>query len=651
MNVRKAMSSSANKPSTPAELASSGWEVKVKMPPNRLIHAYRNRLPQDVQATLKSTVRSSHIIGGDALDPVKQLREHEAVLPDASWTANEHSHPMWVLPTHLFRVQEMAARKFRDPFIKFFTVIGTMDRSVAEKVVDNDSMQAYWSPTKQGQDMLERWGKGLHIQEVFVFLDAPQVLRFPRDGNAIPPEKWVEAELHSDRSLVAVTVGRERKPICVSQIGSAKPIAERRKECVRGLIPIVFEIEAVQRNAKAGDHVQLARKAIRELIAKATGRNEQVMVGRILAKGEVLSAVVDLPPMTASEVVKKSGAVRGTFARPFLGRTDKAVPEGFGEGKHRVVWSSTNKYSDVVYRELQAKEANFDGLVCATKRGEVGVRISATQSEAKVKEAMKAAFGEVRIKVSDNSKVRLKIKNVPAVLTFDPQLGGLLDRIQKGASIVPNTMRMLGGTVHTRDVEVLAVGLPTSGSVWEVNGVGLKSVVIQRTGGKAKKVEQRTIGGGESVKIKKPLTKDQQRSWADVVRPKSDNDKMEIVPVPQSTSTENFVPVQRDSSTTSPKPEPRGRGRPRSSTPSQSKTNHSHDRTSKFPLQRPSGNQRTDMGELLEEIRRSNNEIVHLRKENEELKAKLFQLLNTGEKPMEGVEVDLKRRRSQDDNE
>ena len=89
MNVRKAMAISANKPATPAELASSGWEVKVKMPPNRLIHAFRNRLPQDLQASLKCIVRASHIIGGDALDPVNQLREHDAVLPEASLSYND----------------------------------------------------------------------------------------------------------------------------------------------------------------------------------------------------------------------------------------------------------------------------------------------------------------------------------------------------------------------------------------------------------------------------------------------------------------------------------------------------------------------------------------------------------------------------------
>jgi hypothetical protein len=41
-------------------------------------------------------------------------------------------------------------------------------------------------------------------------------------------------------------------------------------------------------------------------------------------------------------------------------------------------------------------------------------------------------------------------------------------------------------------------------------------------------------------------------------------------------------------------------------------------------------------------------ELEALRKENGELKAKLFALLNPGQQPMEDVQVDLKRRRSQE---
>ena len=250
--------------------------------------------------------------------------------------------------------------------------------------------------------------------------------------------------------------------------------------------------------------------------------------------------------------------------------------------------------------------------------------------------------------------MRIKIKNVPAILTFDPQLGGVLDRVQKGAAIVPNTMRMLGGTAHTRDVEVLAVGLPSSGTVWEVPGMGLKTILIQRTGGKSKKVDIRTVSKGESVKIKKPLSNAQKKSWADVVRPQLEPAQKDNAPATHSDPTENFIPAQ---ASPSQKQEPRGRGRPRSSTPSRKISHSQLVQTTRPSLQQTSnGNEQSDMAALLNEMRRANKvaeelqkEIACLRKENEELKAKLFQLLNAGERPMEGLEVDLKRRRSQED--
>lgn len=513
-----------NKPSTREEIEAAAYTF-TKAPPE-LTFLHRNRLTNKCQEILRTQVRASHFVGGDWLDPTSQLlMDTELLKADATWGGEGKRHPLMVLPSHVERLKDklydelMVTRN-----IEAFTIACSLERELAEKIVDVAAAERLWRQHKSFETLMglgERsWGVGVHVKHVRFFMEPFAGLRVPQACTQIPPPSWEEAQLPLQRVLVTITLAAGQGSYDVQHVGRMEPFATMKDNQRGDLVPVVFELALLQLKSGKGDAYSKTRKAVEQAVQLATGQKHPLFVGRVSTDQDRCTTIVDLPAAMAAKVVANSGAVRGVFARPMLGgKMPKRKPPGFDENSHRVVWAKVEKFSDTVFETLKARNVVFDGLVCGRQKSEVGVRVPVGKDVSSLPRIIAETLGgSAKVKPAEaRPAVRLRMRAVPSSLVFSVET--VLDRIAPQLTV--KSKRILGSYQFTADLELLVEGtLPDDKTKWVFNDLGAYPVRVERLALRqpGKPTVPQILKRGDTLVSRRTLKQEERRNWADVVR-------------------------------------------------------------------------------------------------------------------------------------
>ena len=542
----------ASRLATREDLEKEGWSFAEGFNP-AVLQVFRRRVMVDEQDRLCNAVEGTHLVGGDALEAVgdasREGRYELDLINNASLRIAEEgrTHPVFVMPQHLSRVRDKVVHEFfreDGSAMERCTVVCTMDREIAERSQSAEELVRLWGATEAGQSLLNKWDAGLRVERLTVFLGDLRMQRFPQNERTIPPSRWEYPYLEASRCAVGITVGRVgddmAHPIEVVRSGEKTPLTKLRAMAVGDSVPVVLEIDLGQRS-RAGAAGVNAHHAIRVGMSemfKAVGLTNMTAVanlGKVSLRKERATAIVNFPSRMAARMVRGSGMARGVFARPMFGGA-RAMPEGFGESTHKVVWAKVEKFSDVVFRELTAAGVEFEGLVCG-ERGEVGVRFRVPlsgQEANTLKKALCKAFGEgVKVKDSGAATTRVLLKNVPCGCVQNLQ--SVLDAVRPGMRVKSATL--VGGGRYSATVRAYVEGMSPDQRDVRVDGLGVDPVEFIRldSAPMRRAVLPVMVKPKEVVPLKKRWGADLQRTWAEVVSqaPGGDVNMSQAEPVSQ----------------------------------------------------------------------------------------------------------------------
>jgi hypothetical protein len=653
------------RPATKEMLVASGYTVRMEMGQEDTIVLHRQRLFQQDRLSICSTTGADCIIGGDLLEE-SSLREPVLYKRSRRWPG---TRPLVFLPAHLEKLKNKVRQElcYEEGALNAVTVVGNMDRRMGELLAAGDIDR--WRATKEGWTYLEDWGDEAKVSNVHVFLQPLNLRRFPADCKTIPPPKWQSIQMNMDRCMVAVTVVRssgDLTPI-ISSSGVGKRMDEVLAECRGSVVPFIIEIDTTQR--KGGEAALVIKRGAKDLIKQACGRELPVMIRGVRSSTSMVSATIELPSDTAASIIRSSGAVRGVFARPYLGGIRPvACPRGFGDGLHKVVWVKVERFSDVVFNTLAGK-VQHEGLVCGRSKGEVGVRVKAASDLMEVRNRIEETLGlEAKVKKVFPTRDRVRLRYVPTAKTQD--LEDVFARISEEVKVISS--RFLGGSRWEANMEAVVDNLPRDVNEWVVGGLGIgrRSIIIKRLAPRAMgRPETWKVEKGERISVKKPLNSEQKQTYAMALNrtlPAQDVEMVDAVqdndePPPRYTKAmhesdstfsnqrQNKAAKQQHAKEYNPPPKPAPKSGTKKDNTLPQGVSQGNSKNSK-----PKDRQFDDRNSLESDVRRLTNqmaellaELAILRKENMELKQQLAMRLPAMKRKAKADE-DLERKAVED---
>ena len=514
----------AGRPASPSELAAAGFTVKVALQPSELLHLHRRRLAPQERSTVVAAVGASHVVGDDCLSPSNWrhgplLGDFWRMAPKYSWGDASFPHPLVVFPDSLTRLRERVCWELQQhAVVQAITVLVTFPRVVIEQCHDWESFENLTDSI-----LVQQWGEGIGVSAATVFPVPLKVLRFPSQGLVIPPAEWVQEDLPLKTAAVALRIERRSSTSAApvfQKIGTYPTLVELQATDRQGLARVALEVDLLQRpRTGKGDVGAFARRALSQLIGATSAAPVGLPclpVRGLSQRGDMLRGFADLPAILATKVLQASGAVRGVFARPWLGAESSfPLPEGFGASSHRVIWAKVERFSDIVVESLRAAKVEFDGLVCPRSKGELGIRVRVDADISALRQCLESYPGAHVKARAVGLKTRLRLVGVPLALMCSVER--VVQFLNPTLKLVDQ--RVIRTSFDSMTVDAIADGPPLLGSEWRVPGLGSRVIVVKRLPPRQSPVVASRLPPTSRVPPpRRPLTTGEQVSWAGLVR-------------------------------------------------------------------------------------------------------------------------------------
>jgi hypothetical protein len=392
------------------------------MGPLDRVQVHRPRLARKEQQNLLDMVGASHVIGGDWLDPCEQALGNDKVMEmESSWGVDSKKHPLIVFPLHLERLKDRLYAELakEGSGITSVSLVLTASREKLDEVKTPEE-----AAQMVDKSLMEGWGDGVAVKKLTIVKQPAKVVRLSARQLVLPPVQWEEVTMDLGRILVVVTVGLSEEMEGLpelSVVGEFASLKQIQEEGRQGLVPVVVEVDLVQRPGGKDDIRNFLRRAAGELMGKVQGKQFGWVMplpqgSRFV--GNMLSGIVDLPEQWAKKLIQASGSVRGVFVRPFLGRKSSEQPSNL-----KVMWvKSLDRFSDVIFSTLQHHGNLYGGLVCGRTRGEVGIRVPPDAPMEQLQQSFKDMWGaRCKIRTVEEQRSQLRFRGVPVLLLFELQ--------------------------------------------------------------------------------------------------------------------------------------------------------------------------------------------------------------------------------------
>ena len=504
----------ASRAALPTELAAVGFSLSPSLPlrPQELLHLHRRRLTSEERRHVLHATGASHIVGDDALCPATGragvgLADLWKIAPSFAWGNDSLPAPLIAFPDHLVRLRERVAWELQhNPAVQKVVVLLSVPRATLDRSTS-------WATFVQEVDpaLLQGWGSGLG---------------YPLGTIVVPPLMWETAPLPCKFAAVALKVGRrtagDLEEPTFQKLGSFPSWAELKMKDREGLTRIAVEIDINQRPRVGRLDVRAyGRRALVDLLAccaNVPAGLPMLFLQGVAQRGDMLCGFVDLPSILAADLVRCSGAVRGVFARPWLGaEASYPLPPGFSTSSHRIIWTKVARFSDVVFQHLRQAGVAFDGMVCPRSRGEMGVRVAATADLTSLRRCLEDDC-DARVKLPHlGIRTHVRASGVPvALLCSLPTVARALN-----SALVVVSQRIVRTTYDSLVADLLLEGPALVGDEWSLTGLGTRPVVVKRL------PSRRTTPSAAAVVLapvarvpapRRPLSAGEISSWANVVR-------------------------------------------------------------------------------------------------------------------------------------